>query len=71
MELFKDISTGFNNEHFSERTLKRILHNNKIYRRVVKKCMLVKEVNRKETFSLKFGLTTLSSLTKQEAYHTE
>jgi hypothetical protein len=50
--VLKDITTDFNagnhGAHISERTVKRILHKNKIYRRVVRKRMVVKEINRKK-----------------------
>lgn len=39
---------GNQDENKSELTLKRTLHNNKIYKRVVRKRIVVKEVNRKQ-----------------------
>lgn len=51
-KVLKDITTEFNVgnglNHVSDRTVQRILHENHIYRRVVRKRMVVKEINRKK-----------------------
>lgn len=48
----KDITTDFNAENntesVSERTVKRMLHNNQIYRRIVRKRMVFNQINRKK-----------------------
>jgi transposase len=50
--VLKDITTDFNagnhDARVSERTVKRILHKNRVYRRVVRKRMVVEEINRKK-----------------------
>ena len=47
-----DIATEFNigngDHSVSERTVQRYLYKNRIYRRIVKKRMVVKEINRKK-----------------------
>ena len=51
-KVLKDITTEFNVgnnlDTVSKRTVQRILHKNQIYRRVIRKRMVVKEVNRKK-----------------------
>ena len=51
-KVLRDIATEFNigngDHSVSERTVQRYLHKNRIYRRIVKKRMVVKEINRKK-----------------------
>lgn len=56
-KVLKDITTDFNAENntesVSERTVKWMLHNIQIYRRIVRKRMVVNQINRKK-FSMVF-----------------
>jgi hypothetical protein len=51
-KVLRDIATEFNigngDHSVSERTVQRYLHKNRIYRRIVEKRMVVKEINRKK-----------------------